>query len=204
MPACFALAWLALPLCATRGRLSAAGRRCRGLLAVVLERSPRRRPRRTSRKFAAMTLIGWLVPELLRGRSRWVVAGGARSSPGSTPTRSGAARRRRSSSHHAAVFTALSFAFVVPGGDAARPRAPRRVLLRALPRRERALRAARRLATWLALIAALGVTIVAHDRGGTSNGLPALPGISLGFLLPNADLIWRAYDGSPVPVTART
>ena len=24
-----------------------------------------------------------------------------------------------------------------------------------------------------------------------TNGLPALPGISLGFLVPNADLIWR-------------
>ena len=25
------------------------------------------------------------------------------------------------------------------------------------------------------------------------NGLPALPAISLGFLLPNADLLWKAW-----------
>jgi hypothetical protein len=27
------------------------------------------------------------------------------------------------------------------------------------------------------------------------NGLPALPAVSLGFLLPNADLLWRSWRG---------
>jgi len=29
------------------------------------------------------------------------------------------------------------------------------------------------------------------------SGLPALPGIALGFLLPNADLLWRRLRGQP-------
>jgi hypothetical protein len=44
--------------------------------------------------------------------------------------------------------------------------------------------------TWLALTASFGVTIalaVAFSLGG----LPALPLLSVGFLLPNADLLWK-------------
>ena len=50
---------------------------------------------------------------------------------------------------------------------------------------------------------ALGVTIAATVYFDLS-GLPALPGLALGFLLPNADLMVRGYEGSPGPVTART
>src|SRR5207237_2790260 len=45
--------------------------------------------------------------------------------------------------------------------------------------------------TWLCLTASIGGTIslaTLFDVGG----LPALPLLSLGFLLPNADLLWRA------------
>ncbi len=41
------------------------------------------------------------------------------------------------------------------------------------------------------MTAALSATLVvtyAHDL----HGVPALPAISLGFLLPNADLLWRS------------
>jgi hypothetical protein len=44
--------------------------------------------------------------------------------------------------------------------------------------------------TWVCLVASFGATIaisVALHVGG----LPALPGVSIGFLLPNADLLWR-------------
>ena len=49
----------------------------------------------------------------------------------------------------------------------------------------------RPFATWLAMIGR------ARDRRSTpttfwaTGGLPALPAISLGFLVPNADLLWR-------------
>ena len=92
--------------------------------------------------------------------------------------------------HHAHVFTRALVR--VPGPGQARGREPRHarpLLLRPVPRRLRALRAARRLDVALP-VAALGGTI-ALTVWWNLNGLPALPAISLGFLLPNADLIWR-------------
>jgi hypothetical protein len=45
--------------------------------------------------------------------------------------------------------------------------------------------------TYVCLVAALGGTIAITVWLNLS-GLPALPAISLGFLLPNVDLIWRS------------
>jgi hypothetical protein len=47
--------------------------------------------------------------------------------------------------------------------------------------------------TWLALTLSLGTTMVI---GATweSAGLPALPGLAFGFLIPNADLLWREFQ----------
>jgi hypothetical protein len=55
----------------------------------------------------------------------------------------------------------------------------------------------RRKATWLALVASLGLTTVlaVYADPFKTSGLPALPGISLAFLLVNADLIWRRLRG---------
>ena len=43
--------------------------------------------------------------------------------------------------------------------------------------------------TWVALTLSFGVTIAAAVAFKLA-GLPALPLLSLGFLLPNADLLW--------------
>lgn len=55
----------------------------------------------------------------------------------------------------------------------------------------------RRRATWLALVGSLGLTTVlaVYADPFKTSGLPALPGISLAFLLANADLIWRRLRG---------
>jgi hypothetical protein len=55
----------------------------------------------------------------------------------------------------------------------------------------------RRRATWLALVASLGLTTVlaVYADPFKTSGLPALPGISLAFLIVNADLIWRRFRG---------
>lgn len=45
--------------------------------------------------------------------------------------------------------------------------------------------------TWLAMTVSFGVT-VACAVWWNLDGLPALPALSLGFLVPNADLLWRA------------
>jgi len=50
----------------------------------------------------------------------------------------------------------------------------------------------RRGATWLAMALSFGLTLVGayvFDAGG----LPALPLLAFGFLLPNADVLWRAF-----------
>ena len=53
-------------------------------------------------------------------------------------------------------------------------------------------------ATWLGMTAGLGATLVATEIFDV-NGLPALPGIALGFLLPNCDLLWRALRNREAP-----
>ncbi|MGA9761984.1 MAG: hypothetical protein WBQ14_06140 [Gaiellaceae bacterium] len=55
----------------------------------------------------------------------------------------------------------------------------------------------RRRATWLALVASLGATtlLAVYADPFKTSGLPALPGISLAFLLVNADLLWRRFRG---------
>jgi hypothetical protein len=62
----------------------------------------------------------------------------------------------------------------------------------------------RRRATWLALVCALGLTTVlaVYADPFETSGLPALPGISLAFLLVNADLIWRRLRGDEVDLDA--
>jgi hypothetical protein len=91
--------------------------------------------------------------------------------------------------NHPAVFSKLSVAFVVPGGSAARLGLPDilffSVFLGASVRWN-----LRPAWTWFAMTAGLGITIALTTVWSTS-GLPALPAIALGFLLPNADLIWR-------------
>jgi hypothetical protein len=46
--------------------------------------------------------------------------------------------------------------------------------------------------TWLAMTALLGATLVLIWTWDDIPGLPALPAVCLGFLLPNADLVWRS------------
>lgn len=91
-------------------------------------------------------------------------------------------------SKHPHVFTNLSFGFPLPGGQTARLGLPD-LLFFALY-----LAAAQRFRlrvgwTFVAMSAFLGLT-VAIAQWTELNGLPALPAVSLGFLLPNADLLW--------------
>jgi hypothetical protein len=50
--------------------------------------------------------------------------------------------------------------------------------------------------TWVALVASFGATIALAVEFAVS-GLPALPGVSLGLLLPNLDLLWRRLRPNP-------
>ncbi len=92
------------------------------------------------------------------------------------------------------LFERIAVAFAVPGDDGAARLGPPDVIFFAL-----FLAAAQRFslrlgATWVCMTCALSATLVltyALDL----HGLPALPAISLGFLLPNADLLWRSLRG---------
>jgi len=92
--------------------------------------------------------------------------------------------------HHANVFGVLSIAFPVPGGHAAANLGVPDLLFFSLFLAAAARFGLRIYWTWVSLVAALGLTIAATVWWNLS-GLPALPGIALGFLLPNADLLWR-------------
>ena len=97
-------------------------------------------------------------------------------------------------SHHFEVYTAVAIAFVAPGGAAAYL-GPPDVLFFAL-----FLAAADRFGlrvvwTWVSTTSMYAVTVIvatATDVGG----LPALPFLSVGFLVPNADIIWRQLRAS--------
>lgn len=87
-------------------------------------------------------------------------------------------------------FDRISVAFREPGADRSANLGPPDILFFAL-----FLAAARRFGlrtgwTWLCMTGGLGATIALAVWGDVS-GLPALPAVCLGFLVPNADLLWR-------------
>jgi len=92
-------------------------------------------------------------------------------------------------SHHFEVYTAVAIAFVAPGGAAAYL-GPPDVLFFAL-----FLAAAERFGlrvawTWVSMASMYGVTVIIATAADV-RGLPALPFLSVGFLAPNADILWR-------------
>jgi hypothetical protein len=97
------------------------------------------------------------------------------------------------------VFSVLSFAFPVPGEHAAAQLGVPDLLFFALFLAAAARFGLRVLPTFVCLVAFLGATI-ALTVWWNLNGLPALPGIALGFLLPNGDLLWAQRRRGQTPV----
>jgi hypothetical protein len=186
VPAVFALVLLALPLREARDlQLFLLALAC-GVLAVVFEVVDLGAPANFA-KLAGMTLIGFWFLSYFE-RVSWVVLVALLVpwvdiiSVARGPTKHIIEKREE-------VFTALSFAFPVPGGGAARLGLPD-LLFFALY-----LAAAHRFRlrvgwTWLAMTLSFGATMALATAFDVI-GLPALPGLSLGFLAVNADLLWR-------------
>ena len=185
MPAVFGLVLAGLPLQSSRGLLPV------GLGFVLLAAVLTVAHFNVSANFArlgATALLGWWflgffetvgLVVIVAGIIPWVDAYSVWRGP-----------TKEIVAHHAHVFSVLSFAFPVPGEHAAANLGVPDLLFFAL-----FLGAAHRfglrvLWTWAALVAALGATISLTVWLNLS-GLPALPGIALGFLLPNADLLWK-------------
>jgi hypothetical protein len=191
MPSLFGMTFLALPLWRSNRLLIALP--VLALLAIVLSELGQHISANFA-KFAAVTAAGWCFLWLIEELSwtvlvaliiPWVDAYSVWRGPTKGIT-----------SSHPHVFDSLSVAFVSPGGDAARLGLPDifffSVFLAATMRF-----GLRPLATWVGMTAALGGT-VALVTWWNVGGLPALPAISLGFLLPNADLLWQKLRGRPL------
>jgi hypothetical protein len=89
------------------------------------------------------------------------------------------------------VFTTLSFAFRIPGEHPTANLGLPDLLFFALFLAASVRFRLRPFWTWLAMTASFGLTIVLTVAFDTI-GLPALPLLSMAFLLVNADLLWRA------------
>jgi hypothetical protein len=89
-------------------------------------------------------------------------------------------------------FEEIAFAFRVPGEDAFAHLGPPDVVFFALFVAAAARFGLRPGWTWVAMTALLGLTLMLTVWVDVA-GLPALPAIALGFLLPNADLLWSRW-----------
>jgi hypothetical protein len=195
IPAVFGLVWFALPLWrAPLRHLLVLAVSC-GVAAVVLQAAGAGLVANFA-KLATMTFLAWCFLRFFEELSwvvlvafivPWVDAYSVFRGPTKEITR-----------HHEHVFFSLSIEFPIPGlDDAARLGLPD-LLFFALYLGATARWGLRPGWTWVGLVAGLGATIVLAtwlDVGG----LPALPLLSVGFLLPNADLIWRSLRSRREP-----
>ncbi len=190
MPACFLLVWLALPYWKARLLLPAGV----GFVLLAIALSKAQLPAESNFcKLAALTLLGWWFLSYFEAVSwvvlvalliPWVDAYSVWRGPTKTITEG-----------HPHVFGALSVAFVVPGGGAARLGLPD-VLFFAVFLGASVRFRLRPVWTFVGLVIGLGLTMILATWWNVS-GLPALPAVSLGFLLPNADLLWRRLRLKP-------
>jgi len=193
MPATFALVLLALPLV----RVDTLQLVLIGLSFVALTLALRvahaNIPANYTR-LAAATLLAWAFVQVFETAGQvalvaaiipWVDIYSVARGPTKTIT-----------THHPQVFRDLSFAFLTPGEKAAANLGVPDLLFFAF-----FLGAAQRfhlrlLPTWIGMLAGLAITFFLVQWTGAS-GLPALPGISAGFLVPNADILWRELRRKP-------
>ena len=94
-------------------------------------------------------------------------------------------------SEQPSVFDDVSIAFRIPGENASANIGPPDILFFSLFLAATVRFGLRTAWTWIAMVALLGLTLVITATTDVA-GLPALPAICFGFLLPNADLLWRA------------
>ena len=107
-------------------------------------------------------------------------------------------------SHHFNVYTDVAIAFLVPGGRAAYL-GPPDILFYALFLAAAARWGLRVWWTWIATTFMYAITLVIATAAHIG-GLPALPFLSFGFLLANADLLWSTLrkTSSPAPCSPPT
>jgi len=185
IPAVFAIVWLVLPWRDARGLLLI------GLALAVLAVLLREAGLTTLfdlAKLGALTAVGFWFLTVFEALSwvvlvaliiPWVDAISVHSGP-----------TKYVVSEKPGLFEDLAVGFRVPGEDGFAHLGPPDVLFFALFLAAAARFGLRPGWTWVGMTLGLGLTLVFAVWGDFA-GLPALPGISLGFLLPNADLLWH-------------
>jgi len=187
IPFVFALVWLALPLWrAPVAELLALAAAC-GIAAVVLQWTGAGVVANFA-KLAALTFVGWSFLRFFEELSwvvlvavivPWVDSYSVWRGPTNTIV-----------NEKPEVFSALSFTFPVPGQEGGAKLGLPDLLFFALFLGASARWRLRPGWTWICLTASLGGTMALATVLDV-DGLPALPLLCLGFLLPNADLLWR-------------
>jgi hypothetical protein len=196
MPVTFLLAWLALPLAFRPWPWLAGGTAIFLVAAFVFWKADL--PIASSMcKFAAYMLFGFMFLQAFQDLS-WVVLVAAlipivdAYSVWRGPTND-------ITENHEEVFSGVAVSFVVPGGGVAQLGPPDvaffGVFLAASVRF-----GLRPFWTWVGMTTGLALTVLCVAWWDVA-GLPALPGISLGFLAANADLLWRRLRPKPAGAT---
>jgi hypothetical protein len=99
------------------------------------------------------------------------------------------------------IFTTLSFAFPTPGEHTSANLGLPDLLFFALFLAATVRFRLRTRLTWLLMAASFGITL-ALSVWLELGGLPALPGLSIAFMLANGDLLWRRLRPRPRPAAS--
>ena len=185
-PATFLVAWLLLPFSTARGLLPLA--LCTGAVAAALDLAGLEGAFNAA-KIVAFTLFGFWFVQMLEALS-WVLLVAAVipwidiASVYRGPTKVVVEEQP-------GLFERIAVSFSVPGEDGAARLGPPDVIFFALFLAAAVRFGLRPAATWIGMTAALSTTLAA-TYAFDLNGLPALPALSIGFVVPNADLLWRS------------
>jgi hypothetical protein len=190
IPATFLLLWLALPLWRASGLLAIGV--AFGVLAVVCELAGLDIAADFS-KLAALTFLAFWFLSVFEALS-WVTLVAL-----IIPLVDVFSVLRGPTGHvleeQPSIFETIAFGFPVPGATEPARIGPPDILFFALFLGAAARWNLRVGWTWVGLSASFGLTL-ALAVWLEEAGLPALPLLSLGFLLPNADLLWKDLRGS--------
>ena len=187
IPMTVTILWLALPLASARGLLPVG--LAVGVLAVVLEVAGIGSAFNVA-KVVAFALLGFVFLEFFQELS-WIVLVAA-IIPWVDAVSVWRGPTKVVVTQHPGLFDRVSIAFRIPGEGGSANLGPPDILFFAL-----FLATAQRFGlrvgwTWIATTVFLGATLGLTSAFDLA-GLPALPAISLGFLLPNADLLWNRF-----------
>jgi hypothetical protein len=185
IPATFAVVWLLLPVAGAPQLLPAA---CVLALVAIACHLAGFDSLFNVAKLLALTLFGFWFLELFQAVS-WVVLV-AFVIPWVDAVSVWRGPTEYVVSEQPGLFEQISIAFPLPGEDASANLGPPDVIFFALFLATAARHNLRPGATWLVMTALLSLTLVLTVVFDVA-GLPALPAVCIGFLLANADLIWR-------------